>query len=68
MAAAPPEHRVEVEETAPRTFTLKVHFDGHVFDCGNYLTRPAALQAGRLFVERKLAESSSRKKHPGKKR
>ena len=65
MIAADPS--ILIEETAPKTFTLAVIYDGQRFDCGNYLTRPAALQAAKLFIERKDGEQTGRKKRPRKK-
>ena len=48
-----------VTERSPGQFHLQITFAGQSFDCGVYLTRPAALTAARLFVERKQAEASS---------
>lgn len=62
------EHSIDVKEEAPGKFSLTVTYDGQRFECGNYLTRPAALQAGRLFVERKQGEEKGRKKRPRKDR
>jgi hypothetical protein len=63
MAAA----TIQVEEVGPQNFTLAVIFDGQRFDCGTYINRPAALQAGRLFVQRKEGETAGRQKRPRKK-
>lgn len=49
---------IQVEETGPQTFTLTVTFDGQRFECGTYISRPAAMQAGRLFVLRKEGEAT----------
>jgi|GEM_PF-2541184 len=68
MAPTNDEPRIEVTEDGPGKFSLCVIFDGHSFACGNYLTRPAALQAGRLFVDRKKGEQRGQKKRPKKQR
>ncbi|WP_448190834.1 hypothetical protein [Azospirillum sp. sgz301742] len=52
---------VQVDETGPQTFTLVVTFDGQRFECGTYISRPAALQAGRLFVQRKEGEAGGQR-------
>lgn len=66
-----PKHRdgpeMLVDQVAPTDFRLTVIFEGERFDCGSYVSRVAALQAGRLFTERKQGEQSSRKKRPRKK-
>lgn len=51
-----PTSAIQVEEVGPQKFTLAVTFDGQRFDCGNYISRAAAMQAGRLFVQRKEGE------------
>ncbi len=67
MKTAPADQsEIHIEQTGPETFILAVTFDGRRFDCGSYLNRGAAMQAGRLFVERKRAEQTGRKKHPWK--
>ena len=58
--------KVQVDEQAPQNFTLSVTFDGQRFDCGSYDSRPEALKAGRLFLDRKTAEQAGRKKRPRK--
>ncbi|HVI50006.1 MAG TPA: hypothetical protein VM661_02220 [Candidatus Sulfotelmatobacter sp.] len=68
MATAADEPRIEVTEDGPGKFSLAVTFEGQRFECGNYLTRPAALQAGRLFAERKKGEQQGQKKRPRKQR
>ncbi|WP_158284516.1 hypothetical protein [Azospirillum sp. TSO35-2] len=42
--------------------------DGQRFDCGRYINRVAAMQAGRLFVQRKEGEAASgrTKRKPGR--
>jgi len=58
-----------VEETGPQSFALIVTFDGQRFECGSYLNRAAAMQAGRLFLQRKEGEAANgrTKRKPGKK-
>lgn len=68
MAPAKDEPLIQVTEDGPGRFSLTVTVDAVRFDCGNYLTRPAALQAGRLFVERKKGEAQGRKKRQQKQR
>ena len=58
---------IQVEETGPQTFIMSVTFDGQRFECGNYISRAAAMLAGRLFVERKEGERSGRAKRAKKK-
>jgi hypothetical protein len=48
---------IQIDEIGPQKFTLAVTFDGQRFDCGNYISRAAAMQAGRLFVQRKEGEA-----------
>lgn len=62
------EPEIRIEQQAPDKFSLIVLFEGRSFDCGNYISRVAAMQAGRLFVERKKGESGSHKKRPRAKR
>jgi len=57
---------IKIEEIGPQKFTLKVVFEGQEFDCGNYISRGAAMQAGKLFMERKEGEKQGRKKRPRK--
>lgn len=59
---------IQVTETGPQQFALVVTFDGQRFECGSYLNRVAALQAGKLFVERKEGERVARLKRPKKKK
>ena len=63
-----PSAAIEIDETGPQKFSLAVTFDGQRFDCGTYISRAAAAQAGRLFVQRKEDEQIGRRKHPRKKR
>lgn len=60
---------IMVDEAAPQSFTLTVMFDGRRFDCGSYISRTAAMQAGRLFLQRKEGEAANgrTKRKPGKK-
>ena len=62
------ESEIRVEQAGPDKFTLTVLFEGQSFDCGTYVNRVAALQAGRLFMERKEGEREGRKKRPRGKR
>lgn len=57
-----------VDEVAPQSFTLTVMFNGQCFDCGTYINRAAAMQAGRLFLQRKEGEAANgrTKRKPGK--
>jgi hypothetical protein len=65
--AKPMDAKIEISETGPETFELAVTFDGQRFACGNYLSRGAAQQAGKLFVARKEGEQAGRKKSPRRK-
>ncbi len=58
---------IRVDEVGPQKFTLVVTFDGQRFECGNYINRVAAMQAGKLFVQRKEGERAGQKKRPRKK-
>ena len=58
---------IDIRETGPEKFELSVTFDGQRFECGSYLNRAAAHQAGRLFVARKEGEQAGRKKTPRRK-
>ncbi|MDR3515100.1 MAG: hypothetical protein P4M00_04730 [Azospirillaceae bacterium] len=55
---------VSIDQIDAQTFTLSVTVDGQRFDCGNYLTRMAAVEAGRQFVRRKEGERAGRKSRP----
>jgi hypothetical protein len=59
---------IQVDEVGPQKFTLTVTFDGQRFECGSYISRAAAMQAGRLFVQRKEGEAAGgrTKRKPGK--
>ena len=59
---------IKVEQLGPDKFALTVLFEGQPFECGTYINRVAALQAGKLFVERKEGEKEGRKKRPKGKR
>jgi hypothetical protein len=61
------EAMIDIREVGPQQFALAVTFDGQRFECGNYLNRAAAHQAGRLFVTRKEGEQAGRKKSPRRK-
>jgi len=62
------ESDIKVEQLGPDKFALTVIFEGQSFECGTYVNRVAALQAGKLFVERKEGEKEGRKKRPRKSR
>lgn len=47
-----------VDEAGPQKFALAVMVDGQRFECGSYISRAAAMQAGRLFVQRKEGEAA----------
>lgn len=68
-APSPAPAPILVDEAGPQSFTLTVTFDGQRFDCGSYISRAAAMQAGRLFLQRKEGEAASgrTKRKPGKK-
>ncbi|PWC39464.1 hypothetical protein [Azospirillum sp. TSO35-2] len=57
-----------VDAVGPEHFTLTVLFDGQRFDCGRYISRVAAMQAGRLFIQRKEGEAAGgrTKRKPGR--
>ena len=61
------EATIEIREVGAQNFELAVTFDGRRFACGNYLSRAAAQQAGRLFVARKESEQVGRRKSPRRK-
>ncbi len=61
--AAPPSP-ILIENVGPQKFTLSVTFDGRRFECGNYLNRAAAMQAGRLFIQRKEGEAVGQRGKP----
>jgi len=65
--ARPVAATIDIREVGPQKFELSVTYDGQRFDCGNYLHRGAAQQAGRLFVQRKEGEQAGRKKSPRRK-
>jgi hypothetical protein len=58
---------IDIREVGTQKFELSVTFDGQRFECGSYLNRAAAHQAGRLFVARKEGEQAGRKKSPRRK-
>ena len=59
---------IKVEEIDTQKFALTVLFEAQSFDCGTYISRMAAMQAGKLFAERKEGEREGRKKRPKGKR
>ena len=66
-AVKPAPAAVQVDELGPQKFALSVTFAGQRFECGNYLSRAAALQAGRLFVQRKEGEAAGQRSRPRRK-
>jgi hypothetical protein len=58
---------IAVEDVGPQKFTLTVTFDGQRFECGTYISRAAAQQAGRLFVQRKEGEAVGQRRRPRQK-
>lgn len=70
MKPVPPSSTIHVDEAGPQKFTLAVTFGGQRFECGNYISRTAAMQAGRLFVQRKEGEAGGQRergrRRPGK--
>ncbi len=62
-----PETEIRVAELGPQKFGLTVMVDGRTFECGSYLSRAAAMQAGKLFVERKEGEAAGQRKRPRRK-
>ncbi len=62
------ESGMQIEEIGPQKFSLTVIYDSQRFDCGNYISRGAAMQAGKLFLERKAGEEVGRQKRPRKKK
>ena len=59
---------IRIEQAGSDKFILTVLFEGQTFECGTYITRVAAMQAGKLFVDRKEGEREGRKKRPRGKR
>ena len=57
----------QIAEIGPQKFTLVVTFCGQNFECGTYISRAAAQQAGKLFIARKEGEQIGRKKAPRRK-
>ncbi len=64
MKPAPAPATIQVDETGPQKFSLTVTFEGQRFECGSYISRAAAQQAGRLFVQRKEGEAVGQKRRP----
>jgi hypothetical protein len=69
-AMKPAPATIQIDEVGPQRFTLTVTFDGQRFECGNYISRAVAMQAGRLFVQRKEGEAVGQRartrRKPGK--
>jgi hypothetical protein len=59
---------IRIEQRGPDIVELTVLFDGQSFACGTYISRVAAMQAGKLFLDRKEGEREGRKKRPRGKR
>ena len=59
---------IKIDQIDPQKFALTVLFEAQSFDCGTYISRMAAVQAGKLFAERKEGEREGRKKRPKGKR
>lgn len=55
---------IQVDEIGPQTFDLTVTFEGRRFECGRYISRAAAQQAGRLFLQRKEGEGVGQRRRP----
>jgi hypothetical protein len=58
------ESAITITETGPQKFSLTVRFGAEQFECGTYISRTAAMQAGKLFVDRKQGEAVGRLKRP----
>lgn len=56
MKSSTSSSEIHIDEAGPQKFNLTVTFNGQRFECGNYISRAAAMQAGRLFVQRKEGE------------
>jgi hypothetical protein len=59
--------QIQIDAIGAQKFALVVVFAGQRFECGTYISRAAAQQAGKLFVTRKEGEQVGRKKSPRKK-
>ena len=66
MVRSSPESEILVEEIGDQKFSLTVTFADQRFECGTYISRAGAMQAGRLFVTRKEGEQIGRQKRPHK--
>jgi hypothetical protein len=58
---------IDIQELGPQKFALAVVFDQRRFECGTYISRAAAQQAGRLFVQRKEGEALGQRGRPRRK-
>jgi hypothetical protein len=65
--ARPTESHIQIDEISAQKFELVVIVAGQRFECGNYISRAAAQQAGKLFIARKEGEQAGRMKAPRKK-
>jgi hypothetical protein len=63
----PAETEIRIDEVGPQSFALSVTYGGQSFGCGTYLSRAAAIQAAKLFLQRKEGESAGQKRRPRKK-
>ena len=59
-----PTSTIQIDPRGPEAFALTVTFDGQRFECGTFLNRAAAQQAGRLFIQRKEGEAVGRQRRP----
>jgi len=66
-ASDPTAATIQIDESGPQAFVLAVTFEGRRFECGSYISRAAAMQAGRLFVQRKEGEAQGRRGRPRRK-
>jgi hypothetical protein len=63
----PASSTIQIDETGSQQFTLVVTFNDQRFECGNYISRAAAMQAGKLFVQRKEGEAVGQRARTRKK-
>ena len=62
-----PDSDIRIAETGPQAFSLTVAFGGQTFECGSYISRAAAQQAGRMFLQRKEREGVGQQRRPRRK-
>ena len=58
---------IQVDEIGSQKFALTVSFNDQRFECGFYISRAAAQQAGRLLLQRKEGEAAGQRKRPRRK-